>query len=104
MRVTILGPNLPAEAPGELVVHRADCRDLCRGWTLDVMRQERQYAGAPIEEEHASVRAVVESYYGPAAGSFYEEHWGDEEIPEDAWRHYVGEFHFYPCTEGLPEE
>lgn len=98
MKLVILGPNLPHVAPGEIVVHRDRCRDLEGGWTLNERRM-----GNAIAETHDSVRSVVEGFYGPAAGSFYEENFG-ENIPEDAWTHYADEFYFYPCCRDLPLE
>lgn len=93
MHLTILGPNLPAEAPGYLVVHAVGCRDLSRGWARYVDR---------CHEEHDTVRSLVEEWYGPDAGSFYEE--AGYEDPETAWEHYVNEFHLMPCCAHLPYE
>lgn len=92
MKLTILGPNLPAEAPATFVVHKAGCRDLKRGYATWADKST---------EDHETLRALVESFYGPPAGSFYEEHWGDD-IPEDPWLDYADEFHLMPCCESLP--
>jgi hypothetical protein len=97
MKLTILGPNLPDQRKGTFHVHTADCADLKRGQYRMVSRYEK------MTEEHNSQRSVVESIYGPAGGSFYEEQWGDD-IPADAWTHYEGEFWFAPCTKELPAE
>jgi hypothetical protein len=93
MQLTICGPNLPGNM-ATFVVHRAGCRDLDR---YPLNRATRS------TEEHETVRSVVESFYGPEAGSFYEEHFGDD-IPENAWEDYADEFHFAPCVVGLPYE
>lgn len=76
-----------------IVVHKAGCRDL-----------SRIHGGESYTEEHDSAQSVVESVYGPEAGSFYAE----SGIPEDehatAWKNhgYADDFHFAPCTSALP--
>lgn len=94
--VTIVGPNLPASAPADLLVHAAGCADLhrghCRGqeqWTI----------------EATSIHAVVDAVYGPDAGSFYEESATlvDGEWVPAPWTDYEGEFHFAPCVD-LPRD
>jgi hypothetical protein len=91
MNLTIAGPNL-RDCPTTFSVHKAGCRDLKRG--------ELAYADK-FNETHETVEFLVEATYGPDAGSFYEEHWG-EDIPADAWTHYEGEFHLNPCCASLP--
>jgi len=100
MDLTILGPNLgrPLCDKGETHVHHADCRDL----------RKREYFGVLSSfERHDSVRSVVESYYGPQAGSFYyERDWDtpDGQPPPNAWEDYASEFWFAPCCSSLPME
>ena len=84
-----------SDAKGEFHVHAAGCADLKR----------RPYTGRSAEvyhESHASVREVIDSFYGPAAGSFYEEAGYDN--ADEAWPNYVSEFWFAPCCADLPNE
>lgn len=94
MQLTIVGPNLIDQSKGTFHVHTKGCADLRKGQYRMLSRD------AFSNEEHESVQSVVESFYGPDAGSFYEESFGDD-IPEDAWKHYEGDFWFAPCTEEL---
>lgn len=92
--VTILGPNMgrPLCDKGDLHVHRTGCADI-----------KRQYGGvARYNEEHADKRSVVDSMYGPEAGSFYEEAGCENE--STAWQQYEGEFWFAPCVSYLPDD
>lgn len=99
--VTIVGPNLPASAPADLIVHAAGCADLKRGVCK---------ATAPWRPDHWTIEAdsihdVVDAIYGPAAGSFYEEAAtlvNGEWVPAP-WTEYIGEFHFAPCVD-LPRD
>lgn len=91
--VTIVGPNLPASAPADLIVHAAGCSDLHRG----VCRGQEQWT-----IEATEIREIVEAVYGPGAGSFYEEA-GLDPTDRSNWRKYSGEFHFAPCVD-LPDE
>lgn len=98
MDLIIAGPNLPRPLcdKGEIHVHHADCQDL----------RKQAYRGAQSSFEwHDSVRSVIESMYGPEAGSFYyERDWDtpDGEPPANAWESYAGEFWFAPCVGSLP--
>lgn len=92
MKLTVVGPM----DHGGFDVHKTHCADLQQV-------KYRPYGLQMYKEEHPDRRSVVESFYGPSAGSFYEEQWGDD-IPEDAWTHYADEFYFYPCCQLLPRE
>jgi len=99
--LTILGPNLrrPLCDKGEIHIHAAGCADLKRGGYQHVHSSDQ------CDEEHDSIKSVVESFFGPAAGGFYEES-GCYETPEQyaaAWKDYLGEFYFAPCVH-LPDE
>jgi len=98
MQIEIVGPNLPRplNEQGEMHVHQAGCAHL--------KRRPLSQCRDGIIQELGSVQAVVESCYGPEAGSFYAENGIPEEDWGTAWREYVGEFHFAPCTSELPEE
>jgi hypothetical protein len=96
MQITVIGPNLLDQSKGSMHVHRAGCADLKRGQYRHMAAHEQW------TEEHNTVRSVVESVYGPEAGSFYAEA-GLEDDPK-AWESYVGEFWFAPCTDSLPVE
>lgn len=86
MRVTICGPNLRDQTRGEFHVHAEGCGDLARG-----ARREPAYReGWTIDA--ASPEDVAMAVYDP------DEHGYDPETEID---NYVGEFHFFPCTEGL---
>lgn len=95
-KLTIVGPNLPDQSKGNLHVHAADCKDLTRGQYRQVSAHEKH------TEEHDSLRSVVDSFYGPDAGSFYVETYGDN-VPVDVWREYLGDFYIAPCVD-LPDE
>lgn len=86
-KLIVAGPSLGNEAPAQLVVHAAGCADLKRGY----LRGAQKYSGT-----YGTVRELVEDWYGPAAGSFYEEAGYDD--PETAWKNYVDEFHLAPCV------
>lgn len=94
MDLIIIGPDCKYAT---FDVHAVGCRDT----------RHHKYRGMDRWlERHDSVRAVVESYYGPDAGSFYHEReWDtpDGEPPANAWEHYLSEFHFLPCCD-LPKE
>lgn len=80
-------------APAHILVHAAGCRDIAR-----------VIGGDAYTEEYDSVQDVVEETYGPQAGSFYAENGIPEAEWGTAWKDhgYVDDFHFYPCTDGLP--
>lgn len=87
MNITLTGPNAHN---GMFHVHQTGCRDLSRA-PYNRMRGEH---GERYEEEHASVEEVVLSVYDNGI------------LDHDAgetWADYVGEFKFFPCTEGLPD-
>lgn len=96
MDLTIVGPNLIDQSKGTFHVHKAHCADLNKRIYAANRRYEMH------NETHDTVRSLVESYYGPSAGSFYEEAGYDD--PETAWEHYVGEFWLAPCCAKLPTE
>lgn len=98
MKLTIVGPNLPNNNHETMHVHVAGCGDLKRGIYKHMPKHEVH------NEEHDSVRSLVEGWFGPEAGSFYGERWAEEDIPADAWKHYESEFWFAPCVKGLPDE
>lgn len=97
MKLTIVGPNIPQNTHETLHVHKAGCADLKRGVYRAVSPYEKH------DEEHDSVESLVEEWYGPNGGSFYEEAFG-EDIPADAWTHYESEFWIAPCVKDLPRE
>lgn len=86
MRVTILGPNLPRPLcdKGDMHVHAAGCADVRRypkgadqgGWEIDA----------------DTMQDVVEAVYG-------------DMIDESgrAWHEYIGDLHWAPCVDSLPE-
>lgn len=78
---------------GYFHVHAAGCRDLDRAPYRGASQYDR------FEESHGTVRSVVDSFYGPSAGGFYEEAGLD---PKTAWEEYVHDFHFAPCLDSLP--
>lgn len=90
--VACFGPN----GLDGIHVHRPGCADTTRGrytsWLVD----------PPWEIEVSSRKGVVEAFYGPEAGSFYEES-GLEPDDPNAWLDYAGEFHIFPCVGTLPE-
>ncbi len=96
MKVTIIGPNLLDQSKGSFHVHATGCAHLNRGEYRRLGRDAGIY-----HEDHDTVRSVVDSVYGPESGGFYEEADLD---PETAWTDYVHDFHFAPCTKGLPTE
>jgi len=87
----VIGAHTPRGA--HIRVHVAGCRDL-----------SRIHGGETYDEDHDSVQSIVESVYGPEAGSFYAEN----EIPEAEWdtawkdHDYVADFDFAPCVGALP--
>lgn len=88
MELTICGPYGMDDAVATFEVHKAGCADL---------RKRRLRRAQKFNQNHGSERSVVESIYGPEAGSFYEES-GLQDDP-DAWTHYRHDFHFAPCCE-----
>lgn len=100
MNLTILGPNLPGnlQDKGSIHVHAAGCADLKRGSYRHVGKYEQDTG------EYDSRQAVVESFYGPEAGSFYEESGIPEAKWDTAWEDegYEAEFYWAPCTNKLP--
>lgn len=90
MNLTIIGPNLLDQSKGAFHVHATGCAHLRRAEYRNLRGGD---TGAFIED-HDSVRSVVDSIYGPASGSFYE----DADLnPETAWREYETDFWFAPC-------
>jgi hypothetical protein len=82
--VTIVGPNLPAEAKATFHVHAEGCADLFRGWHRTAQKETMQ-VGTRFDVE-------AEVYY--FAGESHE----DYELGD--WQ---SEFHFAPCLDSLPE-
>jgi hypothetical protein len=88
MKLTITGPNTHG---GMFHVHRTDCADL----------NKRPYSGMRgfyserYEEEHPDVQSVVLSVYDNGIM--------DEQDSPCSYQDFLGEFHFFPCTNDLPE-
>ena len=92
MNVTITGPNTHG---GMFHVHRTGCADL----TKRLYRVYRGFYGERYEEEHASRQSVVEAIYSDQIHS--------DNAGDPVWGHwsaYDGDFHFFPCTDKLPNE
>jgi hypothetical protein len=89
-------PSAQLQRLGYIHVHAAECVDLKRG----ALRARNEYDHCT--EEHDSVQSVVESFYGPGAGSFYAEAGIPEEEWPTAWEGYADDFHFAPCLSELP--
>lgn len=89
MKLTVSGPNPHG---GSFHVHKTGCADLKRGV------YKRLNPADPFsecyEEDHDSAESVVLSVYDNGIM--------DENAP-CTYEDYVGEFHFFPCTEGLPD-
>lgn len=86
MNVTITGPNPHG---GMFHVHRTGCRDLDRQPYRSIPRNIERY-----EEEHDSVRSIVEECYSDQIA----------EDPGATWEDYLGEFKFFPCVDDLPQD
>jgi len=90
--VTTVGPL----GDGSIHVHRTGCADLRKP-------KYRPYAADSMyDEQFATFKEVVESFYGPDAGSFYTDAGYDPADPE-VWREYSGEFKVFPCIT-LPDD
>lgn len=76
----------------EFLVHRAGCADVQKA--VNGARWEARL----FHEQHDSQRSVVDRFYGPQAGSYYDETDGD---PELAWQDYATRFKFLPCCDQL---
>lgn len=87
MKLTITGPNPHG---GMFHVHRTGCRDLNRQPYASIRLGYEKH-----EEEHSSVRSVVEGVYADMI---------DEFGTGDTWVSYLSEFKFFPCTDGLPDD
>lgn len=91
MQLTLIGPT----CDGGFDVHKRGCRDV---------RQAKYAQDQKHHEEHDTLRSIVDGTYGPSAGGFYVEWWGEGNVPDDAWKEYVGEFVIFPCVGHLPDE
>lgn len=80
-RLTIVGPNLPAQAKAPFHVHAAGCTDLKRGWI-------RSYAAEAWDMDASSRYDVEASVYDFAA----------DEDPHYSLGDYQSEFWFAPCV------
>lgn len=87
MNVTITGPNAHG---GMFHVHLTGCRDLARRPYSSMNAR----TGERYEEEHPDVQSVVLSVFDNGIM--------DEQDGPVTYEDYLGEFKFFPCTEGLP--
>lgn len=100
MRVNIVGPNLPREAPATFEVHAEDCAHLKRGYLRRAIAQRDGFV-VDVRSQHDAVDEV----YGPQAGSFYLESGKlvDGKLVPATWEDgYVQDFYFAPCVKDLP--
>ncbi len=100
MRVNIVGPNLPREAPATFEVHAEGCAHLKRGYLRRAIAQRDGFV-VEVRSQHDAVDEV----YGPQAGSFYLESGTmvDGELVPASWEDgYVQDFYFAPCVKDLP--
>ncbi len=82
---------------GDVDVHRAGCGDL----TMRTYRPSAVADAFTFEVDRA--QDVAAAYYGPEAGSFYDEAGGDETYGSlDAYlTRCLSSFVFKPCTKGM---
>lgn len=90
MRLTISGPNAHG---GMFHVHKTGCADLKRG-VYKRMNPANPYDEC-YDEEHEDVQSVVLSIFDNGIM--------DEQEEPVTYEDYLGEFKFFPCTEGLPD-
>lgn len=103
MKVHIVGPNLPDQSKGSFHVHQAGCADIAKM----VARHGPQDGW---ETEVDSKIAVAVDVYGHG-GQWSDNHDGDWEVDgvmtAEGTAYFtdcLSEFHFLPCTKGLPDE
>lgn len=89
MRLTVHGPN---GMPDGITfhVHVAGCADLAR------RPHYRRSRGEAWTADFDSVQDVVVTTYSDIMS--------ENDETDDDYERYLGEFHFFPCTEALPQE